>query len=81
MIVYDEIQFESVYELDEICWQGARDRVLEVEKLDDEKQEQFMDYLKENLGDIEHLTTTELNDFIWFECDDFIEELKEGDEE
>ena len=81
MIVYEEKSFDNIYDLLNICWSGAIDRISEVMDLDDEKQEKFVDYVKESLmygEDI--LTTTQLNDFIWFECDKFIEDLK-GEED
>ena len=77
MVVYEEQYFDSVSDLMGICWSGAIQRLEEVQEMDDDKQEQFIDYIKMYLGDEEHLSTTTLNDFIWFECDDFIEELQE----
>lgn len=81
MVVYKEHTIEDIYTLDELCWSGARDRIMEVEELDDDKQERFIEYLREQLGDEEHLSLMELNDFIWFECDNFIEQLKDEEEE
>lgn len=81
MNVYDELYFDNLSDLKEICWSGAIQRIEEVEELDDDKQQEFVDYVIEMLEDNEHLSTTTLNDFIWFECDDFIEELKEEEEE
>ena len=81
MIVYEEKSFDDLYDLEGICWSGAIDRIKEVMDLDDEKQEKFVDYVKESLiSEEEILTTTQLNDFIWFECDSFIEKLK-GEED
>ena len=78
MVVYEEKYFEDISDLKDICWSGAQDRLEEVEELGEEKQEQFINYIKENLeSSDEILTTTQLNDFIWFECDEFIESLKE----
>ena len=82
MVVYDELNIENIYDLERVCWSGAIDRIEEVKELSEEKQGQFIDYLYDNLmygEDI--LTTTQLNDFIWFECDNFIEELKGEEEE
>lgn len=81
MNVYDELYFDNLSDLKEICWSGAIQRLEEVEELDDDKQQEFVDYVIEMLEDNEHLSTTTLNDFIWFECDDFIEELKGEEEE
>lgn len=85
MKVYDEKFIESVYDLDELCWSGARDRVLEVEELDDDKQEKFLNhvlnYIREEEDNCQVVTTTMVNDFIWFECDGYISKLKSGIEE
>lgn len=81
MNVYDELYFDNLSDLKEICWSGAIQRIEEVEELDNDKQQEFVDYVIEMLEDNEHLSTTTLNDFIWFECDDFIEDLKGEEEE
>jgi len=82
MIVYEKHDIEDVYDLDELCWSGARDRVLEVEELDEDKQEQFMEYIRQNLDNgVDNISLTQLNDFIWFECDRFIDSLKDEEEE
>lgn len=78
MIEYKKT-IESFEDLKELCWGGATDRLEEIEYLCIE--DEFMDYLNEMLGDEKTLESdTEINDFIWFECDDWIEEHK-GDEE
>ena len=63
------------------CWSGAIARLREIEELGIE--DEFMDYLEENFFDYEdkNYELSELNDFIWFECDDWIDEHKEKDDE
>lgn len=70
---------EDFYDLYRICWSGARDRLYEIEE--NNLEDEFMEYLRENFFEDGDYTTTDLNDFIWFECDDWIEEHKENDED
>lgn len=67
----NEIQsFDDLYDL---CWSGARYRMQEIDELG--CQSEFMDYLETIFSDrIPELV--EINDFIWFEVDDWIEEHK-----
>ena len=73
-------EIDDFYDLRDICWSGAIQRLDEIEELG--LEDEFMDYLLENFMDAEY-TTTDLNDFIWFECDDWIEEhtTKEDEDE
>lgn len=57
-------------------WSGAKDRIEDVRSLPEAAQKEFWDFV-EGMFEGETPTATELNDFVWFECDDFIEELKE----
>ena len=58
-------------------WSGAKDRIDEIRALPEEAQQEFWDHVEEVLGEQEEgVSETELNDFVWFDCDDFIEELK-----
>ena len=63
-------------DLKDICWSGALDRLRAVE--DAGLEDEFFDYVDENIswmGDEGGtLTTTQLNDFIWFDCDDWLDE-------
>ena len=63
--------------LDFEAWSGGADRLKTIEELGiDEEAEQ---YLIDNLGEsVEDVT---LNDFLWFEMDDFIEEHEQRIEE
>lgn len=76
MIEYKN-EIDNFCDLQNLCWGGASQRLDEIEELD--LEDEFMDYLEE----IFYATTpslTEINDFIWFECDDWIEEHK-GEED
>ncbi len=70
---------EDFNDLYRICWSGARDRLDEI--FNNDLEEEFMEYLRENFFEDRDYTTTDLNDFIWFECDDWIEEHKESEDE
>ena len=77
MITYTE-QITSFWDLDDLCWSGARDRINEI--IEYGLEQEFWDYLQENFDSDSEYTLTDINDFIWFECDDWIEEHK-GDNE
>lgn len=68
--------FDDLYR---ICWSGAIDRLDEI--YNNDLEDEFMDFLRENFCEDDNYTTTDLNDFIWFECDDWIEEHKESDKD
>lgn len=74
------IYIEEFYNLRDICWSGAQQRLDEIEE--NNLEEEFMDYLRDNFFDDGEYTYTinELNDFIWFECDKWIDAHK-GDNE
>ena len=65
--------FGDLYDL---CWAGALARLDEIEELD--LEDEFMTYLTYNFDNDTEYTLTDINDFIWFECDDWIEEHKGG---
>ena len=69
---------DSFRDLEDLCWSGAQSRLAEISNLD--LEEEFFEYLCEQLEWREELTLTDINDFIWFEVDDWIEEHK-GDSE
>lgn len=74
MITYKN-DINNFYELYDLAWGGAIDRLDEI--IDLGLQHEFMVYLEEMLSCDEDLTLTDINDFIWFECDDWIDEHKE----
>lgn len=82
--VYDPIEISNIYDLKHMCWSGASQRIDEVLEMDEEKQGAFLQHVidyGEMMQEMDTLTTTNINDFIWFDCDEFIEELKEESED
>lgn len=69
---------DSFDELYNLCWSGALQRLDEIRELD--LKDEFMEYLSDMLSYSKELTLTDINDFIWFDCDEWIEEYK-GEEE
>ena len=65
--------FDELYDL---CWSGALQRLDEIRDL--YLKDEFMEYLSDILSYSKDLTLTDINDFIWFEVDDWIEEHKGG---
>ena len=60
-------------------WGGAVSRLIEIKDLGivDEAQE----YIEDMLDNGDPVTLTDINDIIWFEMDDFIQNFKEDEEE
>ena len=79
MTFIEYIEINTFRELQNQCWGGAIQRLDEIEELGIE--DEFMDYLEQGFMSDEPYTLTDLNDFIWFECDDWIEEHKECDDD
>lgn len=66
---------EEIYDLDEFnFWGGAVSRWEKIQELGLENE--VMEIISEQYPD--GLTNTELNDFLWFELDYFIEEIEEN---
>lgn len=69
---------DSFDELYDLCWSGAISRLNEIRDLN--LEDEFMEYLSDMLSYSKDLTLTNINDFIWFEADEWIEEHKGGEE-
>ena len=67
---------DSFDELYDLCWSGALQRLDEIRDLN--LEDEFMEYLSDMLSYSKDLTLTDINDFIWFEVDEWIEEHKGG---
>lgn len=78
MITYKN-EIESFGDLKNLCWSGAISRLEEIEELCIE--DEFMAYLSDCFDYGEAPSLTDINDFIWFECDEWIEEHKNNCEE
>ena len=63
-------------DLDSFFWSGARDRWNDAT---DDQKERVWDLIKEVFAE-EVPTETEVNDFVWFECDDIFNEKDEDEE-
>ena len=53
------------------AWSGGADRLDEIIELG--IVEEAQEYLEEMLGGLEVVTSTDVNDMLWFEMDDFIQ--------
>ena len=67
---------QEVSLMDFEAWSGGKNRLDRIIELD--IVEEASDYIAECMGT--ELTETELNDFLWFEMDDFIEDYEEEEE-
>lgn len=59
------------------AWSGGKDRLDRIIELD--IVEEASEYIEMYMGT--EMTATELNDFLWFEMDDFIEDYEEEEED
>ena len=59
------------------AWSGGKDRLNKIIELD--IIEEASEFIFENIGT--ELDETDLNDFLWFDMDDFIEEYEEDEED
>lgn len=64
---------EQLYNKNQFLIRGESGVTFQYLNLEDE----FMEYLSYMLSYSKELTLTDINDFIWFEVDDWIEEHKE----
>lgn len=78
MIEYKN-EINNFWDLKDLWWSGAISRLEEIEKL--RLENEFMAYLEEMFDYGETPSLTEINDFIWFECDNWIEQHKNNNEE
>ena len=73
------VEINNYWELEEMCWSGARDVLKEVSRQG--KEQELMDLLEDLF--YEGATDGEINDFIWFEADgeDYLNLYPEEEEE
>ena len=77
MYVKEEI---DINDLDHMLWSGAKQRWDNA--TDDQKERVWgllLDSIEASMDDVP--TKTEVNDFIWFECDDIFDEKDDDDDE
>lgn len=70
MIEYKD-NLRGFWDLWDSCWGCAKDRLQDV--IDNNLQDDFWEMLEERFQDLTP-TFTEINDFIWFECDEWLNE-------
>ena len=76
--VHEELEASTIEELKKHSWAGALIRLDRIEELG--MEEEFLEYLT-NVFDGLVVSRTKVNDFIWFEADEWIEEQLENREE
>ena len=69
LTVRKEMQFDSLYELYDKSWSGARDTLDEI--IEQGREAEAMQIIEETFFD-EIPTDTQVNDFIWFELADIM---------
>ncbi len=77
MTIYEELTIDDIYDLKQHCWSGALDRINEA--ISNDIGDEFYDYIMETLEAYnmdDKIEITQVNDFIWFDCDDWLEEHK-----
>jgi hypothetical protein len=82
MTIYEELTIDDIYDLKEHCWSGALDRINEA--IANDIGDEFYEYIMETLEAYnmdDKIEITEVNDFIWFDCDKWLEEHKPREED
>lgn len=82
MTIYERHDINDLYDLRDLCWSGALSRIDEA--IEYEIDGDFFEYIKdyfENWVGNDTIDIEEINDFIWFECDDWLEEHKPQEKE
>lgn len=74
--VKETFVLSNIYDLKNHCWSGALDRIDEaIEKnIGDKFFKYIIDIFDFKIINDEEIDITEINDFIWFECDEWLEE-------
>lgn len=79
MTVYESHEINDLYDLERLTWSGARQRIAEA--IENEIDEEFFEYIKENFDFDDMIDLTDVNDFIWFDCDAWLEEHEKDNED
>lgn len=79
MTIYEEHTISNLYDLKDICWSGALQRIDEA--IENNLEDEFFQYIKDCFEWDEKIDLTQVNDFIWFECDEWLEEHKQENNE
>lgn len=71
--VKETFTLSNIYDLKEHCWSGAIARIDEA--IENDIGDEFFDYIVSMFDwSDEDIDLTQVNDFIWFECDEWLEE-------
>lgn len=81
MEVYERKDFyiNDIYDLQDICWSGALERIQEAIK--NNIEDDFYQFIVGSFDYQDGTDIYDLNDFIWFECDDWLEEHISNDDD
>lgn len=79
MTIYERHDVNDLYDLYNLCWSGALSRIDDA--IENEIDGDFFEYIKENFDFDDMPELTAINDFIWFDCDEWLEEHKPQEEE
>lgn len=78
MTIYERHDVGDLYDLRDLCWSGALARIDDA--IDNGIDGEFFDYIMENFDGVD-AELTDINDFIWFDCDNWLDEHKEKEED
>lgn len=79
MEIFEKHYISDIYDLKELCWSGALDRINEA--IENGIEDEFFNYIQDNFSFEDMTELTQVNDFIWFECDEWLEENTPEEEE
>jgi hypothetical protein len=79
MEIKETFSVSNLYELREHLWSGALQRIDEA--IENGIEEEFFEYIKECFEWEEEIDLTQVNDFVWFECDEWLQEHTETEED
>ena len=73
MLIKQVHYIEHFYQLKELTWAGGYDTLAEIE--DNNKEEEFIEYINSIFGEEEEIEDTKFNDFLWFDREQIFEDL------
>lgn len=79
MTIYERHEVADLYDLRDLCWSGALDRIDDA--IENEIDGDFFEYIQDNFCLDDNIELTDVNDFIWFDCDTWLEEHSQKEEE
>jgi len=79
MTIYERHDVNDLYDLRDLCWSGALSRIDEA--IENEIDDEFFEYIQDNFCLDDNIELTDINDFIWFDCDTWLEEHSQKEED